>query len=97
MAASRARAMRWSVGCWWKRRGIINIARASVLLWRDGAQDNRRASLRLRIRRNSGCVDASANWRQNTNPRPKIAVAIARELRGLPVGGAAAASATATT
>ena len=71
MAALRAPGTRWSVGCSWKRRGITNTGPGSA--WRSdgGGKANRRVSLRLRIRRNSGCVGAFANWRRNTSPPRK--------------------------
>ena len=34
------RATRWSAGCWWKPRGIINIGRASAWRSRDDGKDN---------------------------------------------------------
>ena len=68
--SSRARATRWSGGCWWKQRGTIDIGRA--LAWRSPAstRDSPAVSLRSRTGRSSDCAGASARWRRSIN-RPR--------------------------
>ena len=81
-AASRGRATRWSGGCWWKRRGITNIGRASASRSTRRRKGQPARVIAIADKAQQRLCRRFRKLAAEHKPAPKIAVAIARELAG---------------
>ena len=81
-AGSRGPGTRWFAGCWWKRRGTINIVPASGVGLDATTQGPTSRVIAIADKAQQRLCRRFRRLTEQHKPAPKVAVAIARELAG---------------